>query len=101
MVAVSEDVENFIIGYWDTDTRLALPSETAREQMRRDRIEEDVRQFLLDVILRGAVSPEAWAKLVNAQTYTCEDVQRDATEFWMWLYDGAPIPGRGGPPARD
>ena len=91
-----DDLREFIRVYWDTDTRLTMPSSTARSHMRKVGIEGAVRRYLTSAILRGAVSPEAWSKLFNAQTYTPQDVRRDATEFWKWLYDGAPPPSEGG-----
>ena len=93
---MSDDLREFIRVYWDTDTRLTMSSTIARSHMRKIGIEGDVRRFLLDVIQRGAASPEVWSKLFNVQTFTAAEVREDATEFWMWLYDDAPLPSEGG-----
>jgi hypothetical protein len=63
--------------------------------MKSDGIRDAVRRFLLDVILHGGASPQEWMHLVNAQTYTPSDVQRDATAFWRWLFDGEAVPSGG------
>jgi len=93
---LTDDLHRFIGAYWDTDVREDGPSAAARVDTRNRGIEEELKRFLADVILRQAASPEAWSSLVNAQTDTPADVRRDATEFWMWLYDDAPTPGDGG-----
>ncbi len=93
---LSPNARSFVISRWDTDVRLTSSSAAARSDLRLLGIEGEIRRFLLDATLRGSVSPEAWSELVNAQTYTAKDVKRDATEFWMWLYDGAPLPKEGG-----
>jgi hypothetical protein len=93
---LSGEVRRFIIGYWDTDVREVRPSAAARADMRKRGIEGELRKFLSEVILREVASPEAWSSLVNAQTDTAQDVRRDATELWNWLYDGAALPKDGG-----
>lgn len=91
-----DEIEGFIMAFWDTDVREQVPSSTARGDLRRGGIEIGVRRFLADVILRGAASPEEWGRLVNVQTFTPDEVREDATAFWMWLFDGAPLPSDDG-----
>jgi hypothetical protein len=93
MPRLPDDVRGFLRTYWDTDVRLTSRSASARSDMKLLRIEGDVRRFLLEVIQRGAASPEAWSKLFNFQTFTAEEVREDAT---MWLYDDTPLPREGG-----
>lgn len=96
---MAQSVRSFLGGYWDTDVRLTGPSSDARSDMRLLGISEAVLRFLTDAILHAAVPPEDWSKLFNVQTYTRDDVRRDAIELWRWLYDGAPLPreiGRSG-----
>lgn len=90
-----DDVEQVVACYWDTDVRLHGPSSVARDHMRRIDNEEGVRGFLLEVILRNGASPEVWRRLCNVQTYTAEEVRRDATEFWEWLFPGEALPKPG------
>ena len=91
-----DPIEGFVMAFWDTDVREQVPSSTARGDLRRGGIEADVKAFLSDVILRDAVSPEEWRKLVNVKTWTHEDVRKDASEFWLWLFNGSPLPADGG-----
>ncbi len=87
-----DSMREFLIGYWDTDVRLIDPAAEARTEMRRRGIERLVRGFLADAIVGNAVSPPEWSDLFNVQTYSRDDVRRDAIEFWLWLYDGASLP---------
>jgi hypothetical protein len=61
--------------------------------MREQGIYDAVRRFLLDVILRDAVTPEEWARLCNVHVRTPAEVRDDANDFWEWLFDGEPLPG--------
>ena len=87
-----DPIEGFVMAFWDMDVRAQVPSSTARGTLLRGGIETEVKAFLSDVILRDAVSPEEWRKLVNVKAWTHEDVRRDASEFWLWLFDGSPPP---------
>jgi hypothetical protein len=93
---MTETLRGFLGAYWDTDVRLIGPAADARADIRLLGIEQAVRRFLADAILRESVSPEEWSQLFNVQTYTRDDVRRDAVEFWRWLYDGAPLPSEAG-----
>lgn len=90
---LNDDIENFVKGYWDTDLREDDSSAFARDDLRRRGLYDAVRRFLLDVLLRGAVTPEEWGDLVSVRTDTQDDVRADALGFWEWLFDGEPLPG--------
>lgn len=94
---LDDRVEDFVSCYWNTDVREDAASSFARDSMRKQGIQDAVRRFLLDVILRDAVKPEEWGDLCNVQVRTREDMRRDATHFWDWLFDEEPLPRGGGP----
>lgn len=93
---IDERIESFVSVYWSIDCRETGSSARARASARKQGIEGDVRQFLLDVIRRDAVAPNAWRDLCNVTVHSKEDVRRDATHFWEWLFDGAPLRSDGG-----
>lgn len=94
---LSDAAETVVRGWWDTDVREVGSSQDAREDLRSRGAYDDVRRFLLDVIQRDAVTPEAWARLCNVHVRTRAEVRDDANDFWEWLFDGEPLP-EGGPP---
>ena len=94
---LDDGIENFVKGQWDTDLREVDSSAFARGVLQRERLNDAVRRFLLDVIQRDAVTPEEWGDLCNVQVRTREDVQRDARHFWDWLFNEEPLPGSGRP----
>ena len=67
--------------------------------MREQGIYDAVRRFLLDVILRDAVTPDEWGGLgpTCAPSRRREDVRADAMGFWEWLFDGEPLPATRAP----
>lgn len=94
---IDRRIEHFVRAYWDTDLREDVSSAFARSSLREQQIEEHVRRFLIDVIRRDAVTPQQWGDLCNVTVHSKEDVRRDASHFWEWLFDGAPLPSdRGG-----
>ena len=93
---LSDGVENFVKGQWDTDLRGTDSSAFARSVMQREGVYDAVRRFLLDVIQRDAVTPEEWRDLCNITVDGPADVRADAHEFWNWLFDGEPPARRGG-----
>ncbi len=90
-------VETVVRGWWDTDVREIGSSSDAREDLHSRGVYDAVRRFLLEVILRDAVTPEEWGDLVNVRTDTQYDVRADALGFWEWLFDGEPLPGISSP----
>jgi hypothetical protein len=94
---LDDRIESFVMSYWDTDLREDDTSLFAREDLRGRGLYDAVRHFLLDVILRDAVTPDEWGDLVNVRTDTQNDVRADALGFWEWLFDGEPLPGFRGP----
>ena len=86
------EVVHFIKSHWDTDDR--YPTRPTSAEARHDLavlgVEDSLRDCLVEVIGGRAALPAEWGELVNAQTYTQDDVRVDASAFWTWLFDASP-----------
>lgn len=70
---LDDQIESFIMSYWDTDLREDDDSAFAREDLRGRGLYDAVRRFLLDVIHRDAMTPEEWRDLCNVTVDSLDD----------------------------